>query len=533
MRTLFVCAMAMALTGTAFGQNYRQELRDRVGSSQNQSYRETYPDQDRQRSDYYSESSSSQQQVRHFNKASNLIGADVRTRDAQKVGEVKDVVIDFDSGRVAYVVVDANDVVDGDATHIALPAQAFRVTRDQNHVTIEVDRNRLRNARTFEDENLPAFRSQGRSSMQSSQQQWRQQQQSRDQSGFSGDSSSWSQDRYGQNRNQQQSSRSQSSEDPNLYLYEWYVYDVEPSGQYQSRGYSSQPRRSSQPYGGYGSTQYGTEEYYTDRELYQDRAGRSGSQYQQQGRYQTDRYGNQQWSDDQDEWQSSQNQNYWRQQQDRSGNQSQYGQGRSGQSQYGQQYGRQSRDRDYSDYSYEYDQDTTSDWNQQDPYGRQQNQSSRQSSRSAYDTDYRDQGSGSQSTRGQGTSGTSQSSRSNQQSSNWSSSDDGQPSQPTSSQNSRNFTGRIREIDQQNRTLTVEGSNRTMTFKLTENPIVKKSGQENTSFSQLKEGERVQIGYRYQDGSNRAFSINQTPGQQRTSSQDSSSQDSQGSSDNE
>lgn len=484
MRTVFICAMAAVITGSAFGQNYRQ----------NQSYRETYPDQDRQRSDYYSSTSSSQQQVRHFNKASNLIGADVRTRDAQKVGEVKDVVIDFESGRVAYVVVNANDIVEGNQTHIALPAQAFRITRDQNHVTIEADRNRLRNARTFADENLPAFRSQSQFSMQSGSQdqQWRQQQRYRDEYGFSGDSSRWSQGQYGQDRRQQ--SRSQSSEDPNLYLYEWYVYDVEPSGQYQDR-YSSQSRSSQNPYGGYGSTQYGTDEYYSDRERFQDPSNRSSSQYRQQRRSDTDRYGNQRWSDDQDQWQSSRNQNYWRQQQDQYGSQG--------------QYRRQS-----DDYSYEYDQDRTSEWDQQqNRYGNQENQYSRQSSRTFSDTDYRDQGTGSQSTRGQGSS---QSNRSSQRSA-WSDDNEGQPSEIAGSQNTRNFSGRIREIDHQNRTMTVEGSNRTLTFKLTENPVVKMSGQENATFSQLEEGEWVQIGYRYENGSNRAFSINQTNRQGSTS----------------
>ena len=442
-----------------------------------QSYRETYPQQDRQSSDSYYDSSS-RRQVAHFNKASNLIGADVRTRDAEKVGEVKDVVIDFESGRVAYIVVDANDVLEGSQSHVAVPARAFRVTRDQNHVTLTADRNRLRSLRSFSENSYPAFRSQGQMSMQRGSQQmdrWQrqQQQQQQQQRQYGSSRDAWSQDQqYGQGRNQQRWSQQGSTQDPDLYLYEWYVYDVEPGSQDQDR-YSS-GRQSQNTYGGYGSSQYGTDRYSSDRP-YQDRSNQqSRSQYQQRQQYQWD---DRQRSDDQD--------NYWRQQQQSAGQYEWDGSQR--QSQYSDQdYNRQQQQRSQSQYSrrpqYPYDSSSSSS-----------------------------QGTSSQRNQGQGTSSSnsSQSNRSNQDS-NWSDDSSGQPDQPTSAENSRNFSGRIREIDHQNRTLTVEGSNRTMNFKLSDNPTVKMSGQENASFSQLEEGKWVQIGYRYEDGSNKAFSINQT-----------------------
>lgn len=426
MKTLFACAMAAVLGGAAYGQNYGEN------------YRQDFQDQDRFRSE--SGSTSSQRQVRPFNKASKLIGADVRTRDAQKVGEVKDVVIDFESGRVAYIVVDANDVIEGESSHIAVPARAFRTTRDQDHVTLETDRNRLRNLRSFSENNYPAFRNQSQWSSRSGSQFDQGQQSDR-----------WSQNQFRQDRRQ---SGQQGSDDPNVYLYEWYVYDIEPAYESQDR-YSSGTQRRQDPYGGYGTSQYGTDRYSSER------------QFQQQGRYDSDRYGNQRWSDEQDEWRSSRNQdNYSRQQQQ-------------------QQQQRQYRQESDFDSESRY-QGGSSRWEPgQGGYGHQQGQIDRQSSQYSYDTGYRDQGSGSQAT-----------------SSNSSSDSEGQ--------DSRNFSGRIREIDHENRSLTVEGNNRTMTFKLAENPIVKMSGQENASFSQLSEGENVQIGYRYEDGSNKAFSINQT-----------------------
>ena len=437
MRKIIVFALAAFVGGAAEAQDYR-------GNYQYQG----------QQQEMRSGSSASQRQVQRFNRASNLIGADVRTRDAEKVGEVTDVVIDFQSGRVAYIVVDANDVFEGDESMIAVPAGAFRVTRDQDHVTIEADRERLGNLRSFSQNNLPAIRTPNRQMgsrmgmemgprMRDRQMGQRMQRQMERPDFYSRPESSSSYSRSYQDRSddysrqrqtrrnpyQDRSSQYQSStsEDPSLYLYEWYVYDIEPDpGEY----YTDQGEASG--YGRFGTSQFG-----------QDRYSRQDSPYSSQTRQeQTQAYRRQsQESGGQDRWQSLDSQD----------------------------------DQQQSQYSYD------QDYN----YDRQR-----------------------RSRVGQGTGASTQSGQS-QQSSRWS--DDNRSNSSTSQQqNTRNFSGRIREIDWQNRSITVEGQERTMIFQLSENPTVKKSGQQNASFSDLEEGAWVQIGYRYQDGDNQAFSINET-----------------------
>lgn len=434
MTKIWIIAAAAFLAGSTQAQDYRE------------SYQETYRDQDRLRSDYLS-SSGSEKQVGHFNRASNLIGADVRTRDAEKVGEVKDVVIDFQSGRVAYIVVDANDVIDEGNTWIAVPAGAFRVTRDQDHVTIEADRNRLRNVRSFSRNSLPAIRTpdsrMGRMGMA-----WRQgdspmmnrgqQQQDRSDSRSSYSRSYQDQprqnysQRYGQGRMQNRFQSSTGNEDPSLYLYEWYVYDIDPVEDYSA--YRDQGSLDSS--GRFGSSQYGADRYSSPRQYQQGNRGQSESSQEQQAY-------RQQW---QDERMSSQD--------------------------------RRQSSRQDSDYSYD------RDYN--------------------YDADRRNR-------QGQGTGATTQTGQYQQS---YDRSGNSQSNSSRSGQATSSFSGEIREIDQQNRTITVEGSTRTMSFKLSDNPTVKMSGQANASLNDLQEGEWVQIGYRYQDGSNQAFSINQTNRQQ-------------------
>src|SRR5690606_24111137 len=121
MRRIIALAMAACLGGAVEAQN-----------SRTQDSRTSQPNR------------STQREVQHFNRASNLIGGEVRTRDAEEVGEVKDVVIDFQTGRVAYIVVDASEVLEGENTNVAIPAGAFRATRGQDHVTLEAATYRLR-----------------------------------------------------------------------------------------------------------------------------------------------------------------------------------------------------------------------------------------------------------------------------------------------------------------------------------------------------------------------------------------------------
>src|SRR5438132_13766492 len=104
-----IALAAAACVSALHAQNYRDSSRsDRDYST------------DRYRSSSDSRGNSELQQVRRANRASNIIGQDVRDNHNQKIGEIKDVVIDFDSGRVAYLVLDANNVLEGNSTWVAI-----------------------------------------------------------------------------------------------------------------------------------------------------------------------------------------------------------------------------------------------------------------------------------------------------------------------------------------------------------------------------------------------------------------------------
>ena len=324
---------------------------------------------------------SSQRQVKEMNRASNLIGAEVRLRNDEKAGTVKDVVIDFDSGRVAYIVVNANEVLDGDRTHVAVPARVFRVSGEQRHVMIDADQSRLEQVRSFTQNNLPPIRSQT-----AQMSRWRGDSSSGYSSGFS--------DRERQQKASQpgdrHSSGSQSNQEADWYLYEWYVID--PSA-IRERSYSSDSDRWGQHQSSSGVGGYGQGEYGSRAQAHPNRSQRDS------------RFGNEDWSNPRQDRQSSS----WR-----------------------------NTDRD----------------------------------------------------RGTGSSATYRSGRSNQdQSSNTS---------------MRQFGGWLRDVDTENKSITVESQNQTLTFDLTDNARVRTGNDQGSELEDLQEGEWVDIRYRYRNGSNEA-----------------------------
>ena len=376
MKHLFIAAAAVIASGAIYAQSgssygYRDEQNIPRGYGRYHGYDQS------QSSDRMTQArqSSDQRPVKEMNRASNLIGAEVRLRNNEKAGTVKDVVIDFNSGRVAYIVVNANEVLNGDRTHVAVPARAFRVSGEQRHVTVDADRSRFQQVRSFTQNNLPPIRTQ-----MAQMNRWR------------GDSSTQSSsdyaDRERQRARQQQnrySSNTQSGQDTDWYLYEWYIID--PIGSSQRDDSSTAEYRQDGGTGAYGQSEYGS----TARN-------------------------------------------------------------RSAERQYNRQY---NQDDQYTDGQSRY-------WRNTDEYS----------------------GSGASSQSGSG--GT-----------------------QSSNSSTRQFSGWLRNIDEQNNSLTVESQNRTLTFQLKDNANIRTDEGQSGELQDLEEGEWVDVRYRYRNGSNEAQRITQ------------------------
>jgi sporulation protein YlmC with PRC-barrel domain len=89
-------------------------------------------------------------------RGSTFIGADVENPQGQDLGDIKDIVVDRASGRIAYAVVSFGGFLGLGEKLFAVPWNAFtQAANDRNTVILNIDRERLSNAPGFEQNNWP------------------------------------------------------------------------------------------------------------------------------------------------------------------------------------------------------------------------------------------------------------------------------------------------------------------------------------------------------------------------------------------
>jgi len=93
-------------------------------------------------------------------KGSTFIGADVENPQGQNLGDIKDIVIDRASGRIAYAVVSFGGFLGMGEKLFAVPWGAFAQPRaDKDKFVLDVDKDRLKNAPGFDQNNWPQMAS--------------------------------------------------------------------------------------------------------------------------------------------------------------------------------------------------------------------------------------------------------------------------------------------------------------------------------------------------------------------------------------
>ena len=97
----------------------------------------------------------------HLMKGSTFIGSDVENHQGQNLGDIKDVVVDRASGRIAYAVVSFGGFLGVGEKLFAVPWGAFSQPKaDKDTFVLDVDKERLKNAPGFDTHNWPQMASQ-------------------------------------------------------------------------------------------------------------------------------------------------------------------------------------------------------------------------------------------------------------------------------------------------------------------------------------------------------------------------------------
>ena len=96
-----------------------------------------------------------QQRVTDINKASKLIGMQVRNTKNENLGKITDLVIDQKSGKVAYAALSVGGVLGVGDKLVAVPFEAFTPNPGQDGLVLNIDKQRLQQAPGFSQNNWP------------------------------------------------------------------------------------------------------------------------------------------------------------------------------------------------------------------------------------------------------------------------------------------------------------------------------------------------------------------------------------------
>lgn len=97
----------------------------------------------------------------HF-RVSQIIGTNIYNTKDESVGEVKDVVLDANTGRIGYAAVTYGGFLGIGDKMFAVPWEAFQVKTDKNdrddyHLCLDVSQEKLEGAKGFDQDNWPNF----------------------------------------------------------------------------------------------------------------------------------------------------------------------------------------------------------------------------------------------------------------------------------------------------------------------------------------------------------------------------------------
>jgi sporulation protein YlmC with PRC-barrel domain len=93
-------------------------------------------------------------EVTDNNKASSIIGMEVRNNSDEKLGRIKDLVLDFQSGRISYAVLDGGSVFKSKL--FAVPLSAFTTSSDSRYLILNADKSKIETAQGFDKTSWPS-----------------------------------------------------------------------------------------------------------------------------------------------------------------------------------------------------------------------------------------------------------------------------------------------------------------------------------------------------------------------------------------
>jgi sporulation protein YlmC with PRC-barrel domain len=151
---LTASALSMGLTVPVFAVNVperQQELQE-----ERQDMREEQKDVQKEVREAAEARKDVKRDITQVHRASKIIGIDVENAQGEDLGDITDLVLDFDNGQIAYVVIGSGGVLGvGDTLH-AVPWKSLKLSDKMDKFVLNVDKNQWKNAPGFNKDNWPA-----------------------------------------------------------------------------------------------------------------------------------------------------------------------------------------------------------------------------------------------------------------------------------------------------------------------------------------------------------------------------------------
>jgi sporulation protein YlmC with PRC-barrel domain len=82
--------------------------------------------------------------------SSALVGTAVKNPQGEKVGDIRELMIDPQSGRIVYAVMASGGVLGMGKKNLAVPWETFKVGLEKDELVVEIDKDKLQSAPTYE-----------------------------------------------------------------------------------------------------------------------------------------------------------------------------------------------------------------------------------------------------------------------------------------------------------------------------------------------------------------------------------------------
>ena len=87
--------------------------------------------------------------------AGTLIGDPVKNAEGEKLGTLKEIMLDVENGQIAYAVLESGSILGLGGKLFAIPFEAFTVNEDDHKLILNVDKETLKKAEGFDKNNWP------------------------------------------------------------------------------------------------------------------------------------------------------------------------------------------------------------------------------------------------------------------------------------------------------------------------------------------------------------------------------------------